>query len=410
MKACALAVPFLLSFIPAFSSLIADCLLFLFIMLLLNQKDFSVKGEYFMKILSVFMSVLLIFSLCFTATAAETDSPVMYPLGDATYDGVIGAEDARLILRLVVGLEMVPALNLLYSDCDFDGIITAADARLALRISVGLEENQSYAFDITESKPPKCSEEGHIKARCAVTGKEVTIIREKMPHVIPQDIGCTGKGNCPICGEELTAEIAHQYIKDYENDTKKCEYCGHEAPLNHVHSFASNHMCVCNKDATAIFREEITEYLKKHGTKGEGYYYISEYVEPLTFAVFYDEAEELTYAYCGFSVVADGTVVYYDFNYNFDRNVVEALMYTDDAELAYAYGEIYPLWVDAEAAGDAISLVKFDVPPELYGTEREFRKMMEGAVNDCILWLKACAETIGADYTEHLFADYVNVK
>ena len=100
-----------------------------------------------MKILSVILAVLLSLSLTVTAGAADNDDSVTYPLGDATYDGVIGAEDARLILRLVVGLEMVPALNLLYSDCDFDGFITAADARLALRISVGLEEKQFFSFD-----------------------------------------------------------------------------------------------------------------------------------------------------------------------------------------------------------------------------------------------------------------------
>ena len=363
-----------------------------------------------MKILSVFMSVLLIFSLCFTASAADSDEYDTHPLGDATYDGAITSDDARLILRMAVGLEDISVRSYVYCDCDFDGAVGASDARFTLRTAVGLEEKQIYAFEVTDVKYAKCFEEGLISGKCALTGKEVGVSYAKLPHTLPEDISCTGKGACVICGAEVTAVVTHSYILDFENDSKECEFCGHKEALNHVHSFDSNHMCVCNKDATAIFREEITEYVKKHGTKGEGYYYISEYVEPLTFAVFYDEAEELTYAYCGFSVVADGTVVYYDFNYNFDRNVVEALMYTDDAELAYAYGNIYPVWVDAEAAGDAISLVKFDVTPELYGTEREFRKMMEGAVNDCILWLKACAETIGADYTEHLFADYVNVK
>ena len=369
------------------------------------------KGEIIMKILSVFMSVLLIFSLCFTANATETAVADTYPLGDSTYDGVIGAEDARLILRLVVGLEMVPALNLLYSDCDFDGFITAADARLALRISVGLEEKQFFAFDITESKPPKCSEEGHIKARCAVTGKEICIIRDKMPHVIPQDIGCTGKGNCPICGEELTAKIAHQYIKDYENDTKKCEYCGHEAPLNHVHSFNSNHMCECNKDARSIFEDDITEYLKKNGVKGDGYYYISEYVEPVNFAIFYDERLGFSFAFCGFAVVAeDGTVIYYDFNYDFEDGTIEAVLYTEDTQIAYAYGRINPSRVDSTANGDAITITEFVVSPEFYGMEREFRKMMEGAVHDTVLWLRACVDTLDIEYVEHIFADFVNVK
>lgn len=363
-----------------------------------------------MKILSVFMSVILVLCMCFTATAAETDSPVMYPLGDATYDGVIGAEDARLILRLVVGLEMVPALNLLYSDCDFDGIITAADARLALRISVGLEEKQSYAFEITESKPPKCSEEGHIKARCAVTGKEVTIIRDKMPHVIPQDICCTGKGNCPICGEEVTAEITHNYVNDYDADMKICGYCGHEIPLNHVHSFDSDLMCECRQSARYIFAEDLKKYVTENGSKGDGYYYIEEYIEPMTFGIIYDSIGDIVYAFCGFAVEAEGTVLYYEFDYEVSHDIVNAYAYTEDAAIARARGFINPAKVNEASDGDAIELISYESIPELRNQSGLFCLMIEGAVYSTVYWLRGYTDTVSGAYGDYIFSDFVNVK
>ncbi len=363
-----------------------------------------------MKILSVLMSVLLIFSLCFSANAAETAVADTYPLGDATYDGVIGAEDARLILRLVVGLEMVPALNLLYSDCDFDGIITAADSRLALRISVGLEEKQSYAFDITESKPPKCSEEGHIKAVCAITGKEACIIRDKMPHTMPQDIGCTGKGNCLICGEEVTAEITHNYVNDYDADMKICGYCGHKVPLNHVHSFNSDRKCECGQSARWIFAQDLKKYITQHGNKGDGYYYIEEYIEPMTFGIIYDNIGDIIYAFCGFAVEVEGTVLYYEFDYEIAGDIVNAYAYTEDAAMAYARGWIQPARVKEMANGDAIDLIEFEAIPELQNQAALFRQMMEAAVYSTVYWLRGYTDTVSGAYGDYIFSDFVNVK
>lgn len=56
-------------------------------------------------------------------------------VGDVDDDGEITAADARLALRMSVGLEEV----IRRADIDVDGSVSAADARQLLRISVGLE-------------------------------------------------------------------------------------------------------------------------------------------------------------------------------------------------------------------------------------------------------------------------------
>ena len=76
-----------------------------------------------------------------TLTGKVTLPPADCLPGDADLDGAVTAEDARLLLRVSVGLDHLgddPAA-FLAADMDKDGRITAADARAVLRASVGLE-------------------------------------------------------------------------------------------------------------------------------------------------------------------------------------------------------------------------------------------------------------------------------
>ena len=74
--------------------------------------------------------------LCVSFAAAAAAAP-----GDVNGDGGVTAEDARLCLRQVVGLEAYARGSAAYTACDvtFDGGVTAEDARLILRAAVGLE-------------------------------------------------------------------------------------------------------------------------------------------------------------------------------------------------------------------------------------------------------------------------------
>ena len=65
---------------------------------------------------------------------------VTFLLGDADLDGEVTPEDARLTLRVAVGLDTVTPITKAAADLDGDVYITPEDARLVLRTSVGLEQ------------------------------------------------------------------------------------------------------------------------------------------------------------------------------------------------------------------------------------------------------------------------------
>lgn len=71
-------------------------------------------------------------------------APGEFLLGDIDGDGAVTAADARIALRISVGLEIVEVFSPSYmaADVDRSGLITAADARLILRAAVGLETLQ----------------------------------------------------------------------------------------------------------------------------------------------------------------------------------------------------------------------------------------------------------------------------
>lgn len=64
----------------------------------------------------------------------------VHKMGDINCDGNITSADARMVLRIAVGISIVETEKYIYCDCDFDGIITASDARIVLRTSVGLDK------------------------------------------------------------------------------------------------------------------------------------------------------------------------------------------------------------------------------------------------------------------------------
>ena len=75
-----------------------------------------------------------------TITGTITLTTPAFTAGDVDGEGAVTAADARLVLRVSVGLEELSDPSaMLSADVDRDGRITAADARAILRASVGLE-------------------------------------------------------------------------------------------------------------------------------------------------------------------------------------------------------------------------------------------------------------------------------
>ena len=71
-------------------------------------------------------------------TPAAPEEPALLP-GDVDGDGVVTAEDARLVLRASVGLESFTERQKKAADVDGDGVVSAEDARRVLRMAAGLE-------------------------------------------------------------------------------------------------------------------------------------------------------------------------------------------------------------------------------------------------------------------------------
>ncbi len=71
-----------------------------------------------------------------TSAVYEYDKTKIY--GDAVNDGIIRADDARLILRYSARLERYTEMQKIMCDIDNNGTITAADARIVLRLAAKL--------------------------------------------------------------------------------------------------------------------------------------------------------------------------------------------------------------------------------------------------------------------------------
>lgn len=82
------------------------------------------------KMLSLLLAVTMLFAVIVPVFAAEK--------GDVDGDGGITASDARITLRMAVGLDAVTDELKLLADYDENGTVDASDARIILRLSVGL--------------------------------------------------------------------------------------------------------------------------------------------------------------------------------------------------------------------------------------------------------------------------------
>ena len=121
--------------------------------------------------------------------------------GDVDDDGEVTAWDARLILRMSVGLEKIHNTNFLNADIDGDGKITSQDARLANRMSVGLET-------IKESKRAKFCTEAWV-AMCSIDGR--TYNTEK-----PNNVTELEKSNVACCASYVAYSL-YEMGGEYEN-------------------------------------------------------------------------------------------------------------------------------------------------------------------------------------------------
>lgn len=194
------------------------------------------------KLISLLLSVIVVFSLAVNASAAGL-------MGDVNSDGEINSADALAILIYSVG-ESSDNFNEAVADLNEDGFINSSDALFVLEISVGIREIPEHKHDYSEwtvVKDATCAEEGIEERACSCGEKESQAI-PRTDHIIVVDEAveatCTTDGltegsHCSDCGEVIEAQkvisaTGHNYEKEYvasDENTEQhilftCTECG----------------------------------------------------------------------------------------------------------------------------------------------------------------------------------------
>ena len=109
-------------------------------------------------------SVACLWVFCFSVllimpyAAAVSDS---FTAGDINCDGAVTSSDARLILRISVGLEKTGQYDIKLGDINGDGIIGADDARSALQLATGISDEASAASNIENESITGYTDKGY---------------------------------------------------------------------------------------------------------------------------------------------------------------------------------------------------------------------------------------------------------
>lgn len=99
-------------------------------------------------ITKILLTLVLTLCLCTAPLFAFADTVC----GDVDGDGILSSSDARIILRMSVGLEDITEELFSVADINSDGVISSEDARLSLRLSIGIyDAGTSAAFNDNNS-------------------------------------------------------------------------------------------------------------------------------------------------------------------------------------------------------------------------------------------------------------------
>ena len=135
--------------------------------------------------------------------------------GDLDGDDKVTSADARLALRMSVGLDVCDDALFPSADVDNDREITPADARIILRVSVGLESFHVHAYNKKVLQEPTCTEPGMAQLACECGDVQLTIIppeghkpvTDKGREPSCEADGLTEGSHCSVCGAVLISQI-----------------------------------------------------------------------------------------------------------------------------------------------------------------------------------------------------------
>ncbi len=325
------------------------------------------------KLLSFVLAVALSFSLSVVAFAdEETTAPGQNEqellnciMGDVDGDSKVTSSDARIILRVAVGLDALTPEAMLCCDISPDGVITASDARLALRTAVSLETAVTHKIAVSEKKAPDCKTEGVIKGRCTECDYEFSMTLKKAPH-------------------------------KYENEEKKCDseklclHCGEMIKQERiVHTLSGGKCIYCDYVNTEYIYGTIISFVKNRGVLQDGIYYYQENTPECSYAVCYDTSSEALYFMGGFYVTIDEDVLEYyiflDVNSSFTNYIAELDAYQNGEFVLYGVYDVEPSKLSRNAP-EALTTKEFE-PADADATSKEqIRVACEGTVIGIVSW------------------------
>ncbi len=176
----------------------------------IGDGDISVKRT--IRPVALLISVIFIFSASVISTCAAEKTVLR---GDADLDGEVSSADARIIMRISVGMDCSDERLPEYLDLNRDGVITAADARAALRISVGLSVNETVPSD---AEPVGISEKGYTIYRLDGITYVDSIMLANKTYALPSDYNPGGlTEECSSAFTKMQSDAAAQGLTLYIN-------------------------------------------------------------------------------------------------------------------------------------------------------------------------------------------------
>lgn len=288
----------------------------------------------FKRILSAFLTVVILLSMCIQSAASTTVTEEYQNLT---------LNDARKVLLYATEIEAFDYNEIAYADINHDGYIDTADAYLALGVASGIKRVKNHTYsEWSLYSAPTCTEDGYEYSECLVCGED---FYKKLPATghTPVGVTCTTEGYCSVCGQTI-APTGHNYVNSV------CINCN-PATTPTVNVNGKNIPFGVTKDVVVTTLGTPTEVLTDSSLYGNVaiYVYANDYKNLNIFTFLNNSFVEL-YTNSTQTSIFEGTNAYYmNSGLQYKSDNIYVTPYIDSqhiyGETEYAYTAVYGDWM-----------------------------------------------------------------